>query len=97
METVRDQTIEEERQRRAAARPHHDVSAPSEEMNGHVFERYEEQPEARQFYVTMEALEAYARLALGPNSPDLATLSLPINRKNPTIEEPADLEEGASE
>ena len=45
----------------------------------------------------MEALEAYTRLELGANSPDVATLFLPMDRKNPTIEEPADLEEGASE
>ena len=65
------------------------------EMNGHVFERYEEQLDHRQYAKTMEALEAYAKTNL-QYSEDLAALfSAPP--KNPTLEEPSNIEGSTSE
>ena len=60
----------------------------TEEMNGNVFECYEEQSDRRQFAKTLEALESYVKTKLA-FSEDLAPL-FGMEISEPTIEKPDD-------
>ena len=66
------------------------------EMNGNVFERFEEQLDHRQYAKTMEALEAYTRTAKLSFSADLASL-FNTPSTSPVIDEPVETGEEISE
>jgi hypothetical protein len=65
------------------------------EMNGNVFECYDEQTDRRQYAKTIEALEGYVKKGL-KYAEDLAPLFAP-EMKLPTLEKPTKPGEGADE
>ena len=68
----------------------------TKDMNGHVLERCDKQlNSSRQLAKAMEALEAYVKKNLS-YSKDLAPLFTTMARENPTIYEPADIEDNPS-
>ncbi|KAI2494383.1 hypothetical protein MHU86_20155 [Fragilaria crotonensis] len=67
----------------------------TEDMNGNVFQCYEEQADRRQYAKTIEALDAYVKKKLN-YSADLAPL-FGTTMRTPTIDLPGDLAPGAGE